>query len=530
MALKISSILLSPSEDPTQHERIANLLRIKPEQVRFVHILKRSVDARRKPKIHVVYTILVHLNVSEKKVAANLNSPYVQYIEPVSPMPLLSGTAPLPSRPVVVGTGPAGLFCAYLLAKQGYRPVVLERGKPVEQRTRSVHTFWTEGILDSQSNVQFGEGGAGTFSDGKLTTRIHDPLCTDVLEMFHQHGAPAEILYESKPHIGTDILKNVVRNLRNSILQFGGEIYFEHQLTDISIGSHGVQGISVNGQPWPCALLVLATGHSARDTFQMLLKRGVSMQAKAFAVGVRIEHHQEQINAAQYGDASLAKLLQNATYQLTCHLNGRSCYSFCMCPGGSVVASASEPGMVVTNGMSEYARDRDNANSALVVSVTPEDFMSSSPLAGVAFQRQWERLAFRAGGGQYCAPVQRVEDFMLSRPSTTWGNIIPTYLPGATPSNLDHCLPSYITETIRGALRYFDRKLKGFAAPDALLTGVETRTSSPVRLPRDEHFEAIGIPGLYPAGEGSGYAGGIVSAAVDGLKIARQIISTYAID
>ncbi len=528
MAIKISNLALAPDTDPYDKKRLANLLRLSPEQIHSVHIMKRSIDARRKPNIRVMYTLLVHLSEAEQAVVKRLQLPHVSYIQPAPFLPLVSGTQVLPSRPVVVGTGPAGLFCAYFLAQHGYRPIVLERGEAVEQRSRSVQSFWAAGKLNPQSNVQFGEGGAGTFSDGKLTTRIHDPLCGHVLEIFHRHGAPKEILYESKPHIGTDVLKSVVRNMRNAILSWGGEVHFGHQLTDIHTGSSGLDGISVNGQPHSCRLLVLAIGHSARDTFHMLLKRGATMQPKSFAIGARIEHPQELINAAQYGDAALAGLLKNATYHLTYHQGERSCYSFCMCPGGSVVASASEDGMLVTNGMSEYARDRENANSALVVSVTPEDFPSSSPLAGIAFQQHWERLAFQVGGGNYHAPIQRVEDFLQKRPSSDLGRVVPSYLPGVTPADLDTCLPPYVTETMRGALRSFDRKLKGFALPDALLTGVETRTSSPVRLLRGEDFQAVDIPGLYPAGEGSGYAGGIVSAAVDGLKIARKIISTYA--
>lgn len=528
MAIKISNLALTPTENPCQKERIANLLRISAEQVCSVHIMKRSVDARRKPHIRVIYTLLVHLNHDEQQIAERLQLPNVSFIAPIPAMPLKCGTVALPCRPVIVGTGPAGLFCAYFLAQNGYRPIVLERGEPVESRSKTVHSFWHGGALNPESNVQFGEGGAGTFSDGKLTTRIHDPLCRDVLEIFHRHGAPKEILYEAKPHIGTDILKSVVRDMRNAILSYGGEVCFSHRLTDIHVGTNGLDGIHINGQPHSCSLLVLAIGHSARDTFDMLYKRGAAMQAKAFAIGTRVEHPQVCINQAQYGDAALAQHLKNATYHLTYHQGERSCYTFCMCPGGSVVASASEEGMLVVNGMSEYARDGKNANSALVVSVTPSDFPSDSPLAGIAFQQHWERLAFTAGGGHYRAPVQRVGDFLQGKPSTDFGSVLPSYLPGVTPGNLDDCLPPYVTETLRGALHSFDRKLKGFAMADALLTGVETRTSSPVRLLRGDDFQAIGIPGLYPAGEGSGYAGGIVSAAVDGLKIARKIMETYA--
>lgn len=528
MAIKISNLALTPTENPYQKKRIANLLHIMPEQVCSVHIMKRSVDARRKANIHVVYTLLVHLDGDEQQITEQLQLPNVSFIAPTPALPLTRGTVALPCRPVIVGTGPAGLFCAYLLAQNGYRPLVLERGEAVESRSQTVRSFWHGGALNPESNVQFGEGGAGTFSDGKLTTRIHDPLCRDVLEIFHRHGAPEEILYEAKPHIGTDILKNVVRDMRNAILSHGGEVCFSHKLTDIHVGTNGLDGIRINGQSHPCSLLVLAIGHSARDTFDMLHKRGAAMQAKAFAIGTRIEHPQEVINLAQYGNAALTQHLKNATYHLTYHQGERSCYTFCMCPGGSVVASASEDGMLVVNGMSEYARDGKNANSALVVSVTPSDFPSDSPLAGIAFQQHWERLAFTAGGGNYRAPVQRVGDFLQRKPSADFGSVLPSYLPGVTPSNLDICLPPYVTETLRGALHSFDRKLKGFAMADALLTAVETRTSSPVRLLRGDDFQAISIPGLYPAGEGSGYAGGIVSAAVDGLKIARKIMETYA--
>jgi uncharacterized FAD-dependent dehydrogenase len=433
---------------------------------------------------------------------------------------------------VVIGAGPCGLFAGLLLAQMGFRPIILERGKVVRERTKDTWGLWRRGVLHPESNVQFGEGGAGTFSDGKLYSQIKDPrhLGRKVLTEFVRAGAPPEILTEAKPHIGTFRLVTMVESLRATIETLGGEYRFESKVEDLDIavapdGARRVRGVVLrSGERIAADHVVLAIGHSARDTFARLRDLGVAIAAKPFSIGVRIEHPQSVIDRARFGRWAGHPDLGAADYALSHHCaNGRTAYSFCMCPGGTVVAAASEPGRVVTNGMSQYSRKERNANAGIVVDITPERDYPGDPLAGVALQRHWESRAFVAGGETYAAPGQRVGDFLAGRPSVALGEVVPSYRPGVRPANLADCLPGYVVEAIREALPVFGRQIPGFDDPDAVLTGVETRTSSPVRIGRDAGFESLNTRGLYPAGEGAGYAGGILSAAVDGIKVAEAV-------
>ena len=492
-------------------------------------IVRRSIDARRKHRIIAVYTVDVQLKNEEALLQKFSDDPHITAITSQPYCLPTSHSAPSTLQPIVVGTGPCGLFAGLLLAQTGYRPLLIERGKSVSERIQDVHVFWQGGPLNANSNVQFGEGGAGTFSDGKLVTQIKNQgnRIRKVLEELVQAGAPKEILYAAKPHVGTDVLVRVVRRLRKTILALGGEIRFQSQLTHIHQERGHVTAIKINHQETlETRHLVLALGHSARDTFDMLNQSGVPMEAKPFSMGVRIEHPQALIDTAQYGQYAGHPALGAADYKLVHHSRqGRSAYTFCMCPGGEVIASASEPEQVVTNGMSHHARNGRNANSALLVGVRPSDFGGDDPLAGVTFQRHWEHRAFVSAGADYRAPVQRVDDFLAGRPTQQLGEVQPSYRPGVTCGDLTDCLPAFVTDTLREALPRLDQKLKGFARADAVLTGVETRSSSPLRMLRDDAFQSVGLRGLYPAGEGAGYAGGIVSAAVDGLKVAEAIIA-----
>ncbi len=508
---------------------VAKKLRVPISALESVRIARKSVDARRKTDVHFVCTAEVTLTGSEAGVLARVRDPAVRRMERYRYA--LPEYAPLTQRPVVVGFGPAGMFAALILAQCGQQPIVLERGLPVEERQKSVAAFWRDRALDPESNVQFGEGGAGAFSDGKLTTGTGDARIRKVLEELVRFGEPEAILTDAKPHIGTDRLPGVVRALRQEILRLGGEVRFSSRVTGFLLRDGKICGCKVE-RPYgeeilDCDRIILATGHSARDIFETVHRLGLPMEPKAFSVGARIEHPAEQIDRARYGDFAGHPALGAADYKLSCHLpSGRGVYTFCMCPGGMVTGAASEPGGVVTNGMSAYARDGANSNAALLVGVGPGDFGGEGPLAGVAFQRQIEQAAYRLAGENYNAPAQLVGDFLARRPSRGGGSVQPTYLPGVTFAALDGCLPDFVTEAMRQALPILGRQLPGFDHPEALLTGPETRSSSPVRILRDGTLQSPLAKGLYPCGEGAGYAGGIVSAAVDGIRAAEAVLTS----
>jgi uncharacterized FAD-dependent dehydrogenase len=506
---------------------ILHRLRIAPEALRHYSIARRGYDARRRAAIQLVYTVDVAVTDSAALRAQHPNLP---------PTPDTTyrqvGRAPdfLRERPVVIGTGPCGLFAALILAQAGFRPIILERGQPVRIRTRDTWGLWRRGVLNSASNVQFGEGGAGTFSDGKLWSQISDPqhYGRKVLTEFVAAGAPEEILTISKPHIGTFRLVSMVEHMRAGIEALGGEYRFGTRVTELLIApqpQRRVVGVALeNGETIETSHVVLAIGHSARDTFEMLHANGVAMEAKPFSIGVRIEHPQSLIDRARFGDRAGHAKLGAADYRLVHHArSGRAVYSFCMCPGGTVVAATSEPGRVVTNGMSQYSRQERNANAGIVVAITPDDY-PGGVLAGIAYQRDWESRAFVAGGANYMAPGQLLGDFLAGRPSTSFGAVLPSYKPGVHLTDLASCLPDYALHAIREALPAFDRQIPGFAREDAVLTGIETRTSSPVRIGRNDHLQSLNTPGLFPAGEGAGYAGGILSAGVDGIRVAEAVI------
>lgn len=512
----------------------AKKLKVSDKDISSVRILKRSVDARNKGDILLIYSAEVeitgNMNLSKHRKLKDIVILNGQACQKDIKKELVYGSKKINNRPVIIGSGPAGLFAGLILAQHGYNPLILERGSDVDTRAQAVDSFFKLGIFNECSNIQFGEGGAGTFSDGKLTTRIKDTRIGMVLNAFVEAGAPEEILYRGKPHIGTDILKTVIKKVRNRIVELGGEVRFSSKVTDILVDSNIARAVVVNGsETIESNVIIAALGHSARDTYSMLFEKGVSIVPKPFSIGVRIEHLQSMIDEAQYGSFAGDKSLGAADYLLTTRSSttGRAAYSFCMCPGGQVVAAASEQGMLVTNGMSEYKRDKVNANSALVVSVSPEDYKSSHPLSGVEFQRTWEGKAYELGGRNFHAPVQLVGDFLSGKATCAIGGVKPSYTPGIKLSDLHMCLPDYVTLTIKEALCDFDRKIKGFASRDAVLTGVETRTSAPVRIVRKENMESETVKNFYPIGEGAGYAGGIMSSAVDGIKAAESIIETY---
>lgn len=504
----------------------ARKLKISKHEIKECRMIKKAVDARRKTDIHYICTLEVTVE-REQQIYRRSGCKTASIVVP-RPYIFPKGTD-AQGRPVIVGAGPAGLFCTLMLAEHGYRPILIERGSDVDRRTQDVQTFWHGGILKENSNVQFGEGGAGTFSDGKLTTGIKDIRCRKVLEEFVRFGATEDILYLAKPHIGTDKLRLIVKNIREHILACGGEVRFNTKLDSIEVKDGNIQGAEISSDGGKDSLytrqLVLAIGHSARDTVEMLKTCGVLMERKPFSVGARIEHPQILINQSQYG--TFYDRLGAADYKFAIHLpGGRTAYTFCMCPGGMVVAAASEKGHVVTNGMSNYKRDGENANSALLVEVRPSDFQHDDVLAGVYFQREIERRAYLAGGKTYAAPAQLVGDFLAGRPSCAVGKVHPTYQPSVAMGDIAQIFPSYIGESMKQAIIEIDKKLAGFADYDALLTAPETRSSSPVRIIRDEKRQA-NIRGLYPCGEGAGYAGGIMSAAVDGIKTAEVIAGAY---
>jgi uncharacterized FAD-dependent dehydrogenase len=525
-----------PAAEDALRRAAAKRLGIDAELIASLRLLKRSVDARHKSNVHLVVTLGVTLDASaaddETAVVRRVADKDV-LIAAAESLPAVTRLAVAPEvRPVVVGTGPAGLFAALLLARAGARPLVLERGAAVDGRVRAVNTFIRDGVLDPDSNIQFGEGGAGTFSDGKLTTNTHDPRCRSVLETFVEAGAPEEILWQAKPHIGTDHLTGAVKRLREEIISRGGEVRFGTRLSDLILDEDGkLRGVVTQSdrgrEEFAAEALILATGHSARDTLEMLHLRGAGLVQKPFSIGVRIEHDQRMVDRAQYGSVAGHPALGAADYKLSCHLSsGRGVYTFCMCPGGWVVAAASEAGGVVTNGMSRFARDGANANAALLVSVSPRDFEDDHPLAGVRFQRRWENAAFELGGRDFRAPAQLLGDFLQGVASSAAGEVQPTYPLGVEYADLSLCLPDFAVSSLREAAPMFDRRLRGFAARDAVLTGVETRSSSPVRVLRDDTLQS-NLRGVYPCGEGAGYAGGIMSAAVDGMRCAEAVLARY---
>jgi uncharacterized FAD-dependent dehydrogenase len=510
-------------------EALAARLKARPGEIVSFTVARRANDARKKSAILMVYSVDVVL-ADEAAVLARLeDDPHVR----PTPDTGYKFVARFPAghahpRPIVIGAGPCGLFAGLILAQMGLKPIILDRGKAVRERTKDTWGLWRRGVLDPESNVQFGEGGAGTFSDGKLYSQIKDPrhLGRKVLEEFVKAGAPPEILTEAHPHIGTFRLVTMVESLRATIGELGGEYRFGHRVTDLVLGQdRRVEGvITADGQEIAARHVVLAPGHSSRDTFEQLYARGVHIEAKPFSIGVRIEHPQSWIDRARFGPCAGHPDLGAAAYSLSHHCsNGRTVYSFCMCPGGTVVAATSEEGRVVTNGMSQYSRNERNANSGLVVAIDPERDYPGHPLAGIAFQRHWESLAFTAGGGGYKAPGQLVGDLLAGRPSSEFGAVIPSYRPGVHLTELSQCLPDFVIEALREALPAFGRQIPRYDDPDALMTGVETRTSSPIRITRGADFQSLNTPGLYPAGEGAGYAGGILSAAVDGIKAAEAV-------
>ena len=527
MTIRISPIpLLLNEEEASLPQKAAAVLRVSSEEIKEFRILRKSLDARRKNRIHFVCTVELSLSPQNEKRLLQEPPPDLKVEEappkPIQPLFLLKRKPQ--HRPVVVGTGPAGLFAAWKLTQSGVPPLVLERGREVPSRVKDVNRFWEGGILDEKSNVQFGEGGSGTFSDGKLYTRINDPRITEILEVLVRFGAPPEILYLQRPHIGTDRLRLVVPAMRQFLQEQGAEFRFQSKVTNLKIVNGKLEGMLVNErEEVESPLLFLALGHSARDTYRMLFHAGVALEPKPLAIGLRIEHPQKLIDRSQYGPSAGHPHLPPAEYQLTYRTSKeRAVYSFCMCPGGSVIGTSSEKGTVVTNGMSYFRRNSSWANTALVVNAGKEDFGKEDPLAGMDFQRRWEEKAFLLGGGNFRAPAQSVLDFLKRKGPASFPKT--SFKPGVTPAPLDECLPGFVVESLREAIPYFDRKMHGFSSEEALLIGVETRTSAPIRILRGDDFQSLNVHGLFPIGEGSGYSGGIISSALDGMKAVEAVL------
>lgn len=514
-------------EEGELREAIAQKLRIPAQQVLSFTLFKRGYDARKKSNIQLIYTVDVEVGNEADLLATFSDEPHVRVTPDMEYKFVGQAPAELTERPIVIGFGPCGLFAGLVLAQMGFKPIIVERGKEVRERTKDTFGFWRKRTLNPESNVQFGEGGAGTFSDGKLYSQVKDPhfYGRKVITEFVAAGAPEEIMYVSKPHIGTFKLVTMIEKMRANIIELGGEIRFSTRVDDIHQQDGKITGVTLsNGEVLHSGHVVLAVGHSARDTFEMLYQRGVYMEAKPFSVGFRIEHKQAMIDEARFGPSAGHPILGAADYKLVHHCkNGRTVYSFCMCPGGTVVAATSEAGRVVTNGMSQYSRAERNANSAIVVGIDPERDYPGDPLAGIRFQRELESGAYQLGGANYDAPAQTIGDFLAGREPNALGDVEPSFTPGIKLTDLSKALPAFAIEAIREAIPAFDRQIKGFASDDGLLTGVETRTSSPICIKRGKDFQSINLQGFYPAGEGAGYAGGILSAGIDGIKAAEAV-------
>ncbi|MAJ70344.1 MAG: NAD(P)/FAD-dependent oxidoreductase [Alteromonadaceae bacterium TMED7] len=522
-------------DDSALAAAIVSKLAIAADDLLSINVFKRGYDARNNRDIQLIYTVDAEVNGEADLLARFAKDTQVRVTPDMTYKFVAQAPENLTHRPVVVGLGPCGIFAALILAQMGFKPIVLERGKAVRERTKDTFGFWRKQPLNPESNVQFGEGGAGTFSDGKLYSQVKDRkhYGRKVLHEFVEAGAPEEILYVSKPHIGTFKLVSMVEKMRQQIIDLGGEIRFSTRVEKLDLdeqdGQYSVKGLHLSdGDYLACKQVILALGHSARDTFQNLYEQGVYIEAKPFSIGFRIEHEQSMIDRCRFGDNAGNPILGAADYKLVHHCkNGRTVYSFCMCPGGTVVAAASEPGRVVTNGMSQYSRHERNANSAIVVGITPEQDYPGHPLAGIELQRRLEELAFKAGGENYNAPGQLIGDFLAGKPSAELGEVTPSYTPGVTLTDLSKVVPDYVTQAIREAIPAFDRQIKGFAKADGTLTGVETRTSSPVCIKRDKDYQSVNVKGLYPAGEGAGYAGGIWSAGIDGIRVAEALALAF---
>ena len=526
--LRLTEIKLPLNHDESAiNAAILAKLKIKPEQLHSVHVFKRGFDARKKTDIQLIYTLDIEVDNEAELLSKFAKDQHVKPAPDTSYKFVAKASGNLTERPIVIGLGPCGLFAGLLLAQMGFKPIILERGKEVRERTKDTFGFWRGKELNTESNVQYGEGGAGTFSDGKLYSQVKDPkhYGRKVMSEFVAAGAPEEIMYVSKPHIGTFKLVAMVEKMRANILALGGEIRFSSRVDDLHITDGQLSGVTLStGEQLHSRHIVLAVGHSARDTFQMLYDKGVYVEAKPFSIGFRIEHEQSMIDECRFGPNAGNPILGAADYKLVHHCkNGRSVYSFCMCPGGTVVAAASESGRVVTNGMSQYSRHERNANSAIVVGIDPERDYPGHPLAGIELQRKLEAQAFKLGGENYHAPAQLIGDFLAGKASAELGEVKPSYTPGITLTDLAQALPDFAVEALREAIPAFDKQIKGFAKADGLLTGVETRTSSPINIKRGADYQSINTKGLYPAGEGAGYAGGILSAGIDGIKVAEAV-------